>query len=68
MFYQKIFNNWQENLNSPELYLYQCIIKHNLKHVLLDRYIDNWYLEQRKSPDKLGLFHCHVRFDCRLSQ
>ena len=56
---ENIFKNWQENVNSPELYLYHCITKNNLKHVLLDIYIDNWYLEQRKSPDLLGLWHSH---------
>ena len=56
---ENIFKNWKENNNSPELYLYQCITKHNLKHVLLDRYDGDWYLDQRKSPDKLQLWHSH---------
>jgi hypothetical protein len=54
-----IFENYKENINSPELYLYQCIIKYNLKHNLLERYDNNWYLDQRNSPDKLGVWHCH---------
>lgn len=54
---QNIFKHWQENVHSPEYYLFQCVYK--LKHVLLDRYEDNWYLDQRTSPDKLGIWHCH---------
>jgi hypothetical protein len=58
--HEQISSKLDKKLFIPQnKYLRQCVTKHKLRHVLLNRYIDNLYLEQRKSPDLLGLWHCH---------
>ena len=52
-----ILKDWRECVISPEFYLYQQIKKHNIKHVIVERYENDWYLPRRK--DLLGLYHEH---------
>jgi len=50
-----IFNYWHNYLNSPEHYLYEKLI--NIKHKIVDRYDNNYYLPRK--IDKLSLLHLH---------
>ena len=52
-----ILKDWRESVISPEYYLYQQINKHKIKHILVERYSNNWYMPRRL--DHLGLYHEH---------